>query len=143
MPKILCIDDNLHGLRARRVLLEGMGHKVTVAGSGAEGIEAFRKGKIDLVIVDYVMPQMDGGEVIRAIKRANPKVPVILLSGFVETLGLEDKVTGADCVLKKAAREVSELSNAVNRLLRKSMKKPGASVIAREKKAARQQKKSS
>jgi CheY-like chemotaxis protein len=139
MPQILCIDDNIHGLRARRLLLEGMGHKVTVAGSGHEGLEAFRSQKIDIVIVDYRMPQMNGGEVVREIKRENPKLPVILLSGYAEMLGLEEKVPEADCVLKKGAREVSEVVNAVNRLLRKSMKKPAASVKAKEKKATRQQ----
>ncbi len=142
MPQILCIDDNTHGLTARRVLLEGMGHKVTVARSGREGLEAFRNQKIDMVIVDYVMPQMNGGEVVREIKRENPKLPVILLSGYAETLCLEEKVPEADCVLKKGAREVSELVNAVNRLLRKSMKKPAASVKEKEKKAVRRQSRS-
>jgi len=137
MPIILCIDDNAHGLSARRVLLEGLGHKVTVARSGIEGLEAFRNEKVDLVIVDYRMPQMNGAEVVREIKRANPKLPVILLSGYVETMGLEEKVREADCVLKKGVREVDELISAVNRLLRKSMKKPGASVKAKEKKAVR------
>ena len=137
MPKILCIDDNNHGLIARRVLLEGMGHTVFLARSGREGLEAFHSEKPDLVIVDYVMPQMNGGEVVREIKRKNPKIPVILLSGYTETLGLEEKVPEADCVLKKASREVSELTNAINRLLRKSVRKPAASVKAEEKKPAR------
>lgn len=139
MPRILCIDDNAHGLTARRLLLEGLGYKVTVAGSGREGLEAFRNQKADLIIVDYRMPQMNGAEVVKEIKRENPKLPVILLSGYTETLGLEEKVTDADCVLKKGAREVAELTHAVSRLLRKSMKKPGASVKAKEKKAVRQQ----
>jgi CheY-like chemotaxis protein len=132
MPKILCIDDNVHGLTARRVLLEGMGHKVIVARSGREGLDAFRSQKVDMVIIDYVMPQMNGGEVIREIRRTNPKLPVILLSGYTETLGLEEKVPEADCVMKKGSREVSELTNAMTRLFRKSMKKPGASVKAKD-----------
>lgn len=135
MPKILCIDDNIHGLTARRVLLEGLGHKVTVAKCGRDGLDLFYSLKPDLVVVDYVMPQMNGGEVIREIKRSNPRLPVILLSGYTETLSLEEKVPEADCVLKKGAREVSELTNAMNRLLRKSMKKPGASVKIRDLKA--------
>ena len=138
MPKILCIDDNTNGLRARRVLLEEMGHQVTVARGGREGLQALQSEAVDLVILDYLMPQMNGGEVVREIKRTNPKLPVILLSGYTETMGLEEKVTEADCVLKKGAREVAELINALNRLLRKAMKKPGASVKA---KAVQKQKK--
>ncbi len=132
MPKILCIDDNTHGLMARRVLLEGIGHKVTVARSGPDGLEALRNEKVDIVIVDYRMPQMNGGEVVREIKRANPKLPVILLSGYVETMDLEEKVKEGDCILKKDSREVDELVSAINRLLRKTMKKPGASVKAKK-----------
>ncbi len=135
MPKILCIDDNAHGLTARRVLLEGMGHKVMVARSGREGLEIFQKDKIDLIVVDYVMPQMNGGEVVREVKRVNPKLPIILVSGYTDTLALEEKVPEADCVLKKGAREVAELSSAINRLFRKAMKKPGASVKAGQKKS--------
>ncbi len=145
MLKILCIDDNIHGLTARRVLLEDMGYTVVVARSGREGLEAFHSQKPDLIIVDYVMPQMNGGEVIREIKRTNPKLPVILLSGYTESMGLEEKVPEADCVMKKGSREVSELASAVTRLFRKSMKKPGASVKAKDvkpkdKKALRRQK---
>jgi CheY-like chemotaxis protein len=137
MPKILCIDDHTHGLTARRVLLEGMGHKVTTARNGREGLAVFESESFDLAIVDYVMPQMNGGEVLRQMKLAKPKMPVIILSGYAETLGLEEAMTEADCVLKKGAREVAELTNAMNRLLRKSMKKPGASVGAKQSKPAR------
>ncbi len=128
MSKILCIDDNAAGLRARRALLEKMGHQVTTAHGGQEGLEKFRKAKVDLVIVDYRMPRMKGDQVLREIKQADPKLPVVLLSGYAETLGLEQAVPEADCVLNKGPREVPELISAVTRLLRKSMKKPSASV---------------
>ena len=136
MAKILCIDDNAHGLNARRVLLERKGHQVTLAHSGPEGLKAFRREKADLVIVDYVMPQMNGAEVVREIKRIAPRLPVILLSGYTETLSLEEKVKEADCVLSKGTREIQELLNAVQRLLRKAAKKPAASVKAKQKKIA-------
>lgn len=137
MAKILCIDDNAHGLSARRVLLERLGHKVTVARSGAEGLKAFRRVKADLVIVDYVMPQMNGAEVVRRIRKSAPRLPVILLSGYTETLNLETKVKDADCILSKGAQEIPELLNAVRRLLRKTARKPAASVQAKAKKPPR------
>ena len=140
MAKILYIDDNAHGLTARRVLLEGMGHNVIVARNGRDGLEIFQNEKLDMVIVDYRMPHMNGDVVVREVKRTHPKLPVILLSGFVDTMELEEKVKEADCILKKDSREVEELVSAVNRLLRKSMKKPSASLAA--KKAARRQAKS-
>lgn len=136
MAKILCIDDNAHGLSARRVLLERLGHQVTVARSGAEGLQAFRREKADLVIVDYVMPQMNGAEVVRKVKKSAPRLPVILLSGYTEPLNLEAKVKDADCILSKGAREIPDLLNAVRRLLRKATRKPAASVQAKAKKPA-------
>jgi len=139
MAKILCIDDNGHGLNARRVLLENEGHQVTVARNGADGLKAFRREKVDLVIVDYVMPQMNGAEVVRKIKHVSPRLPVILLSGYTETLNLEEKVKEADCILSKGTREVPELLGAVQRLLRKAARKPAASVKAQGKKPARRQ----
>lgn len=141
MAKILCIDDNAHGLRARRVLLEDLGHQVTIARSGAEGLKAFRRSKADLVIVDYVMPQLNGSEVVRRIKKSSPRVPVILLSGYTEPLNLEAKVKEADCIVSKGTREIPELLNAVRRLLRKAPRKPVASVRATAKKPARAQRK--
>ncbi len=137
MAKILCIDDNSHGLNARRVLLERLGHQVAVARSGADGLKAFRREQADLVIVDYVMPQMNGAEVVRKLKKSAPRVPVILLSGYTETLDLETKVKDADCILSKGTREISELTNAVQRLLRKAARKPAASIQAGAKKPAR------
>jgi len=128
MAKILCIDDNAHGLRARQTLLEGMGHKIAIAHSGHEGLEKLREEKFDMVIVDYIMPQMNGAQVVRKVKQVNPKLPVILLSGYSETLNLEQVVPEADYVLNKGAREVPELVSTVTRLLRKRMKKPAASV---------------
>jgi len=141
MSKILCIDDNAHGLNARRVLLEREGHQVRVVRSGPEGIQAFRREKADLVIADYLMPQMNGAEVVREFKRMAPKLPVILLSAYTETLALEEKVKEADCVVSKGRREIPELLHAVQRLLRKTAKKPAkkpaASVRAKPKKAVR------
>lgn len=137
MSRILCIDDHLHGLNARRVVLEGLGHSVSLARNGREGLDLFQKEKPDLVIVDYMMPQMNGGEVIREIKRLSPGTPVILLSGYAETLSLEENIPEADYVLKKAAREVAELTSALGRLLRKSAKKPAASVKPKAHKAPR------
>jgi len=137
MAKILCIDDSAHGLNARRVLLEHEGHQVAVARSGPEGLKALRREKADLVIVDYVMPHMNGAEVVSAVKKLAPRLPVILLSGYTEILDLEEKVKDADCILSKGKREIPELLNSVERLLRRAARKPAASVQARQKKPAR------
>jgi len=130
MARILCIDDNQHGCFVRQSLLEGQGHTVATARSGKEGLEKFRAEKFDLVVVDYLMPGMKGGEVIAKIRETHPRLPIILLSGFADRLALDRKVTQADAVLQKGAREVKELLETVNRLVYRPARKPAARVQA-------------
>ena len=114
--RILLIDDNRHGLAARRTLLEQLGHKVTLASGGQDGIDQFLSEKFDLVVTDYRMPDISGQQVIRKIRQAGSSVPIVMLSGYVEALGLTEQSTGADLVLTKGPGEVRELLRAVERL---------------------------
>ncbi len=137
MARILCIDDNRHGCFARQSLLEGKGYEVVTARSGKEGLEKFQAETIDLVIVDYMMPNMNGGEVIRHLRQQSKKsrVPIILHSGFSEKLALDEKAIDADAVLQKGPREIKELLETVARLLL-PRKKP-ASAKARKRTSVR------
>ena len=68
---------------------------------------------------------MNGIEFIRQLREQGVKVPVVLVSGFTDTLGLNEQNTGADVVLQKSANEVNHLIRAISRLLRKEVvKKP-------------------
>ena len=129
------IDDNRHGLVARRSVLEQQGHKVTTATNGQDGLERFQEETFDLVVTDYRMPGMTGQQLIKKIRQEKPKIPVVLLSGYVEALGLEAGATGADIVLSKGPGEVQALLRAIARLHRRIPKKPMASVKAKVKKA--------
>ncbi len=119
---ILLIDDNRLGLAARKAVLEELGYRISTAGSGAEGLKRFAETDYALVITDYRMPRMNGLEVIRRIREQAPEVPIILLSGFADTLGLDASNTGADVVIQKSATEVTQMVRAVRKLLR--AKKP-------------------
>jgi CheY-like chemotaxis protein len=81
-----------------------------------------------LVVTDYKMPRMDGLELIVGLRKIQPELPVILISGFVDSLGLSEENTGADVVIMKSANEVSHMVRAVARLLRKKpvKKQPGS-----------------
>jgi ATP-dependent Lon protease len=128
---ILLVDDNKLGLSARRSVLEELGHEIETAGNGADALEQFGEGAFDLVVTDYKMPRMDGLELIARLRKVAPDTPVILISGFVDSLGLSEENTGADVVIMKSANEVSHLVRAVSRLLRKKpVKKPAGSESA-------------
>jgi CheY-like chemotaxis protein len=113
------VDDNKLGLSARKCVLEELGHRISTASNGADALEQFASSKFDLVVTDYKMPRMDGLELIRALRKTSPGLPVILISGFVDTLGLSEESTGADVVIQKSANEVAHLVRSVARLLRK------------------------
>jgi len=73
------------------------------------------------------MPRMDGVELIRRLRGIEPGIPTIILSAYVDTLGLSEGSTGADVVLRKSANEIAHLVRAVNRILRRrTVKKPPA-----------------
>lgn len=125
LGSILLVDDNKLGLSARKSVLEELGHRIATAANGVDALEQFGETKFDLVVTDYKMPRMDGLELIVGLRKIAPELPVILISGFVDSLGLSEESTGADVVIQKSANEVSHLVRAVARLLRKkAVKKP-------------------
>jgi CheY-like chemotaxis protein len=117
--RILLVDDNTLGLAARRSVLEELGHKVTTLSSPHEGLELCAKQRFDVVVTDYKMPKMTGVEFIARLRKQHPNMAVILISGFTDTLGLNEANTGADAVIQKSSHEVSHLIRSVSRLLRK------------------------
>ena len=125
--RILLVDDNPHGLAARKTVLEELGHHTVLASSGVEALELLATQKFALVVTDYKMPRMDGLELISRLRKQWPNMPVILISGFVDALGLSEQNTSADVVIQKSSNEVAHLVRAVTRLLtRKPARKPAA-----------------
>ncbi len=115
---ILLVDDNANGLKARKMVLEELGYGIVTASNGRDALERFTPSKFDLVVTDYKMPRMDGLELIVNLRELEPELPIVLISGFVDSMGLNEENTQADAVIQKSANEVSHLSRAVARLLR-------------------------
>jgi CheY-like chemotaxis protein len=134
---ILLVDDNADGVVARRSVLEELGYKVVSASSGYDGLQTLEQQKFDLVITDYKMSPIDGLEFIATLRQRGFRIPVILLSGFAETIGFREDSSGADAVIQKSANEVAQLLRCTKRLLTPA-KKPAGSHSSRkdERKAA-------
>lgn len=81
LAHILLIDDDNNARKVLRKMLERMGHTVTEAVDGSKGIKAYNKNEIDLVVTDIVMPEKEGIEMIFEMRRINPEVKIIAMSG--------------------------------------------------------------
>ena len=87
---VLCVDDELVGLRVRKILLERAGYRVLTALDGAAGLDIFANEPVEAVILDYSMPGMHGGDVAARMRQVKPEVPILLLSAYI---GLPAEVT--------------------------------------------------
>jgi CheY-like chemotaxis protein len=121
---ILLVDDHADGLAARRSVLEELGYTVVTAGSGPDALEQAGKRAFDLVIADHKMLPMSGVELIARLRQRDFRKPIILLSGFVECLGLSEQATGADLVIQKSANEIARLIRSAQWLLGVPKKPP-------------------
>jgi CheY-like chemotaxis protein len=123
-PKILLVDDNRDGLLVRRLLLEEAGFSVQVATCGEEALDLFRSTRFDVVVTDYRMPKMNGDELIVRLRSLESNARIILLSAFVDLLGLTEANTRADAVIAKSSRETAHLVRWVKRLASTPARKP-------------------
>ena len=118
VPTILVVDDDAHLRDVVQYALEREGFKVELARDGAEGLERAERGKIDLCLLDIMMPELDGLEVCRRL-RAKGNLPIIFLSSKGEEVdrivGLE---LGGDDYLPKPF-SVRELLARVRAVLRR------------------------
>src|SRR5437667_12365239 len=80
---LLCVNDNQSSLNSCKIILEDFGYKVLTASSAREGLEIFASHVIDAVILDYQMPEMNGELVAAEMRRTKPRVPILMLSGWV------------------------------------------------------------
>jgi CheY-like chemotaxis protein len=104
---ILCVDDEENQLILRKMVLERAGYRVLTANSAVNAIEMFGSEPIDLVIVDYYMPGMNGLSLARELRRSR-KVPIVILSAFAELPG--EAIGSADVWITKGISSEELLS---------------------------------
>lgn len=106
--QVLCIDDEPSNLMLRKLLLESGGFSVLTASSGKQGLDLFSSSPVDAVVVDYSMPDVDGGLVATRIKEIKPRVPVIMLSAYPGAQDLVGNVV--DAFIEKGGNPAELLS---------------------------------
>ena len=82
MPKILVVDDEIHIIKIIAYKMRSAGYEVVSARDGVEALEQVRAGRPDLVLLDVMMPRMDGFQTLEALKAdpATRDIPVFLLT---------------------------------------------------------------
>jgi CheY-like chemotaxis protein len=118
---ILLVDDEDMVLEVAGKVLQKLGYTVFEAKSGKAAVEVFRRNKesIDLVILDIIMPDMGGGETYDRIKEINPRVKVLLSSGYsIAGQATEIMSRGCDGFIQKPFK-ADELSEALKEILTK------------------------
>ncbi len=116
---ILVVDDEeLIAALAKR-LLEKAGYHVLTAGSGKEAVEVYSKEreKIDLVILDLIMPEMGGKQCLEELFKINPKIKALIASGFAINGDTKAFLNGADTVTVSKPFKVREMLQAVRKVL--------------------------
>jgi two-component system alkaline phosphatase synthesis response regulator PhoP/two-component system response regulator VicR len=121
MPKkILAVDDEKHIVRLVQVNLERQGYEVVTANDGREALEKVESERPDLVVLDVMMPYMDGFEVLQNLRR-NPStrdIPVIMLTAKAQDADVfRGWQSGVDCYLTKPFNPM-ELISFVKRIFK-------------------------
>ncbi|MCK4882629.1 MAG: response regulator [Candidatus Omnitrophica bacterium] len=121
MSKILVVDDDTTFIKMVRALLEKRGYEVIAAGEGREGLEKTRSEKPDLILLDVMMPIMDGYTMLQEVKKDEKikDTPVILCTGTAQKEYVEaTQGMGVESYITKPIESVSFLAR-VEELLKK------------------------
>ncbi|MBW1697139.1 MAG: response regulator [Deltaproteobacteria bacterium] len=124
---ILVVDDEDMILDVAKQMMEKLGYKVYTAGNGTEAIELYKtkRNDIDMVILDMVLPDMEGKEAYECLKKIDPEVMVLLSSGY-SIAGEAEEILSRGCNgfiqkpfdLKRLSKKIREILNGEKQGLR-------------------------
>ena len=121
VEKILLVDDEKDFLDVMSERIEARGMEVTTADSAMKALELVKSGNFDAIIVDLMMPAMDGLQTLKAIKEKNPDLQVILLTGHATVeKGIEAMKLGAMDFLEKPA-DLDKLTEIIKKAQARKM----------------------
>jgi CheY-like chemotaxis protein len=107
---ILCVDDNIDSCELVRLMFEMNGYKVVTCYDGQEAVRLSRHENFDAIVLDYLMPEVDGTDVCRAIRTFNNDVPVVF---FTASATEKDR----DAILASGAQSFLIKPNDLNILI--------------------------
>ena len=119
LRRVLIVDDEPSVRSAIQMMLKYYGYNAQAVDSGDKALALCETNRFDLVITDYMMPEMNGGELAFRIKQRWPKQKIIMVTAFAEDFLADSEHAGLlDCVLSKPF-SLAELHAAISRVLAK------------------------
>ncbi|MBU1125224.1 MAG: response regulator [Candidatus Omnitrophica bacterium] len=117
MKKVLIVDDEPQFVELIKIRLEANGYETKTASTGEEGLVYVENHPPDAVLLDILMPGIDGLEVLRRIRKKNKSIPVFMLTAFSdEKRFLQAKELGASGFIVKTGDLKKEIENITNML---------------------------
>jgi two-component system copper resistance phosphate regulon response regulator CusR len=118
MPKLLIADDDPDLCEFLREELTHLGYTVTAVRSGADAIVSAVENVYDLIVLDMLMPGMDGIQVIRVLRKVVPQIPIVGLTGYVGRGYMAQASSfGVTCLNKPV--QITELQKEIDEMLRR------------------------
>jgi DNA-binding response OmpR family regulator len=116
-PTVLVIDDDQPTLDLMVKILSKSGYRVLTAGTATAGRDILAEQPIDMLLCDVDLPDLNGFELMKEVKRQSPQVAVVMMTGFADTFTIKDAlVAGADEYITKPFKQY-EVTAVVQRAL--------------------------
>ncbi len=117
---LLYVEDNEKARESALMLFDDLFDNIIVAVDGKDGLEKFQSNKIDLIITDLSMPEMDGIEMSKLIKQIDKNIPIIILSAMTNTETVEKaKCVGINCFINKPIDDIDTLFEEFGKIIKK------------------------
>jgi CheY-like chemotaxis protein len=114
---ILVVDDEIEFLKMIRMRLEAIGYEVITANDGKEALDKVKKHKLDAVLLDILMPGMNGLEVLKKIRQDNGNLPVFIITAFSteERFELANKINASGFIVKTSdlKKEIDNITSCI------------------------------
>ena len=123
--KVLVVDDEIFFRSIVGDWVNSWGHEAVLASSGSEAVTAVKKDKFDIIILDYLMPEMDGLVTLKQIRKVDPNVAVIMFSGHPsgESIGGTEKLGVISFVTKLSlAKDIQSALKSLFSMMERKIK---------------------
>ncbi len=117
---LLYVEDNEDARESTLFILDDLFDNIIIAVDGKDGLEKFKNNKIDLILTDVSMPNMDGLEMSRAIKKIDDNIGIIVLTALTNTSTIKEATEmGIDSFINKPIDDVDLLFKTLKRIVEK------------------------